>query len=49
MVVFSDLGKMLGMRDVEESAHPEFDRDFIIRATTRASCGSCSLTPRSAR
>jgi hypothetical protein len=30
--VFSDLGKLFGMQDVEVG-HPEFDRDFIITGT----------------
>ena len=30
--VFSDLGKLFGMQDVEVG-HPDFDRDFIIKGT----------------
>lgn len=30
--LFSDLGKMLGMQDIEVG-HPDFDRDFIIKGT----------------
>jgi hypothetical protein len=33
--VFSDLGKLFGMQDVEVG-HPEFDRDFIIKGTDEA-------------
>ncbi len=33
--VFSDLGKFLGMQDIEVG-HPEFDRDFIIKGTDTA-------------
>jgi hypothetical protein len=44
--VFSYLGKLMGMQDIEVG-HPEFDEDFVIRSndesTVRALCDSVRL------
>jgi hypothetical protein len=43
--LFSDLGKALGMQDVEVG-HPEFDQDFIIKGTDPAKLRALFDAPR---
>ena len=43
--IFSDLGKLLGMQDVEVG-HPEFDRDFIIKGTDEGKLRQLFANPR---
>jgi hypothetical protein len=43
--IFSNLGKFLGMQDVE-IGHPEFDRDFIIKGTDEGKLRQLFANPR---
>lgn len=43
--MFSDLGKLLGMQDVE-IGHPEFDRDFIIKGSDEGKLRQLFANPR---
>ena len=42
---FADIGKKLGMQDVEVG-HPDFDRDFIIKGTDEAKLRALFANPR---
>ena len=46
--IFSDLGKFLGMQDIEVS-DPDFDEAFIIKGNDDSKVQSFSPIPRSAR
>ena len=46
--LFSDLGKFLGMQDIEVG-YPEFDEAFIIKGNDESKVRISSLTPRSGR
>ncbi len=43
--LFSDLGKLLGMQDVEVG-HPDFDRDFIIKGTDEGKLRQLFASPK---